>query len=282
MEHLQKLKGENLILFSEGSEFEKGFEELPAGVYRLISKATFMGNIPAFEPLTTKDALVKFKTGVIANVLDKSRKFFHEDTIVGYNELRITHKMGMLFYGPQGTGKTSVCQLIMHELVSEYGAVCLDATGKKLGFILSTLHNLRKIQNNPIVLFVDEFELSIRREEDEYLTFLDGNDSLDNMIFIACTNYIEHIPARVKDRPSRIKHKYSIKSLPLEVYKEYIVDRLPSLGSQHQNEIAYKAVENSLTIDQVKHVLIDIRIDGVKIDDAIESVKVTVGEQDED
>lgn len=281
MDHLQKLKGEDLIVFSEGNEFEKGFEALPAGIYQLVAKPTFMGSMPAFKPLSTKDKLVKFRTGIIAEVLKKSRRFFHEDTIVGYNELKISHKMGMLFFGKQGTGKTSVCQLVMQELSELYQAVCIDATGKKLAFILATLQNLRKIQDNPIVLFVDEFELAVAREEDQYLTFLDGNDSLGNIIFIACTNYVDSIPERIRNRPSRIKHRFEINSLPLEVYKEYIFDRLPSLGDTVAHEIAFKASDKGLTIDQVKHVLIDVRIDKAKIDDAIENVMLTVGEEED-
>jgi hypothetical protein len=46
--------------------------------------------------------------------------------------------------------------------------------------------------------------------EESFLPFLDGNDSVEDLIFIGCTNYINKIPDRIKNRKSRIKECFSI------------------------------------------------------------------------
>jgi hypothetical protein len=271
---------EQIIMEREVPE-EGRIEFLDPGVYKLHDVGNmFIGAIPLFENLKEGDKLVMFKTGIVSDVVIQADKFFSEETKKAYEELKITHKMGLLFFGKQGTGKTSTCVLIMKALVERHNAICLDCTNRNIGFIKHVVGKIREIQQNPIVLFVDEFETKMRGEEDMYLTFLDGNESVNNLIFMGCTNYIEKIPDRIKKRKSRIKHSHKINSLPEAVYKEYVSDRVPTMDQKTVTEFSFKAAEKGLTIDQLKHALIDYRIEGLTIDRAIaEALKFGDDEQ---
>lgn len=271
MSNYKKVIGREHIILKPDEEYEAAYETLSPSIYRYwISGSMMTGYYPVFEQLKQGDRLVNFSTGIVSSVLNETNSFLSDRTMETYRELKVTHKMGLLFYGKQGTGKTSTCMLIMKNLVDRYGALCLDCTGKGLGDILSIISQIRRYQNNPLVIFIDEFDHALSGNEEGYLTFLDGTDSVNNLIVIGCTNYIDKIPDRVKERKSRIKHMYNIDSLPLEIYKEYLTDRVPKMDASELAQFAYLASEKGLTIDQLKHALIDYKIENIQIEKAIE------------
>lgn len=270
MSNYKKIKDKNHIILQPDGIYENQYQELQPGVYELWNAGTmFSGYIPAFTTEKEKDKLVKFKSGIVSEVIRDTARFLGEESKKMYAELKLTHKMGMIFYGKPGTGKTSTCMLIMKEVAEKYGVISLNCTGKNLDFVAACVDKIRKIQSNPIIIFMDEFEYAIRGDEHRYLTFLDGTDSVDNLIFMGCTNYLEKIPERIKFRKSRIKYLHNIDSLPLEVYREYLADRVPNMSASLIAEFAFKAEEKRLTIDQLKHALIDHKLEGLNIDDAI-------------
>lgn len=270
MSNFQKLRDKENIILYPSDTFDESYPTLKPGIYRIYDAGGFMNAIPGFEPIKQGDKLVQFTSGVVDTVIKQVQKFFSEESRKAYEELKITHKMGILFYGKQGTGKTCTCTLIMKSLVEKHNAICFDCTGRNLSFIKFVINKVRDHQKNPIVIFVDECESSIRDDENRYLTFLDGGDSIDNLVFMGCTNYFDKIPERITKRKSRIKYLHNINSLPEAIYKEYLTDRLPNMDSKLVGEFVYHAADKGLTIDQFKHAIIDYRIEGVSIQRAIE------------
>lgn len=67
------------------------------------------------------------------------------------------------------------------------------------------LQLLRRIEpDRPVVaIFEDLDALIVRFGENEYLALLDGEAQVDNIVFIATTNYPEDLDSRFVDRPSR-------------------------------------------------------------------------------
>lgn len=280
--NFKKYKHSDIITYEpEDPNLDKHEITLDSNVYKVRDLGGMMKSIPGFIPIKSSDDLIKFKTGDIAHVMKTANRFFTQRTRDTYKELKIAHKIGMIFYGTHGTGKTSTCMLIMKELVDQYNSICIDGTSVSLNFIKNIIARIRELQDNPIVLFVDEFDSSIAREEDNWLTFLDGTDAINNLIFIGCTNYIDNIPDRIKNRKSRIKYTFEIKSLPLEVYREYVQDRLPKETPEIIQKFSFLAEQEGLTLDQLKHAIIDYRLDCVSIEEAITDVKKTVGKKEE-
>lgn len=253
---------------------ETQYEKLPPGIYISddISRP-FTPTVISFIPITLKEDLIKFKTGAISTVIDKCTHFFSPNVTAMYKQMGMAHKMGILMYGPPGTGKTCTVQLIMSELVRDFNAVCIDFTGDNPDWIKLVCHKIRDIQDNPIVIFLDEAENSLHGKEEKFLAFLDGTESIDNSIFIGCTNFFNKIPKRIRERRSRIKLAIEIKALPIEVYKDYIRSKMPHITDRELSKFAYLAEENALTIDELKHAVIDHCIDCVPVDKAIKTVK---------
>jgi SpoVK/Ycf46/Vps4 family AAA+-type ATPase len=72
---------------------------------------------------------------------------------------------------------------------------------------------IRKVEvDRPILCIIEDIDLVIEKfGEEVFLNFLDGLNSITNVVYVATTNNIEKIPDRIKDRPSRFDKKYEIK-----------------------------------------------------------------------
>ena len=260
---------------------ETQYEKLPPGIYSSYDiSVPFQPTIISLSPVTLKEDLIKFKTGAISTVIDKCTHFFSPNVTAMYKQMGIAHKMGILMYGPPGTGKTCTVQLIMSELVRDFNAVCIDFTGDNPDWISLVCHKIRDVQDNPIVIFLDEAENSFRGNEEKFLAFLDGTDSIDKSIFIGCTNFFNKIPKRIRERRSRIKIAIEIKSLPTEIYEDYIKTKVPTLSHDQMKKFAFLAEDKCLTIDELKHAVIDFCVDGATMEDAIMEVKNYTEQED--
>lgn len=268
-----KIKDKKGYIFHKDGEVESRLEKLTPGLYEIYDGGGLFQTLYIYEPYTVKENLIQFKTGVAKDILERTSRLFSEETTNIYKEMGMLQKAGLIMFGPPGTGKTCLAQLIMMELVEKYGAICMDATDKKPGFITSAVHKVRQIQDNPVVIFIDEIETTLSAYESDWLTILDGNDSLEKCLIMGCTNFLKKVPKRIRDRKSRIKDVIEIKSLPHDVYKEFITAKSPTMKSHHVEKFAYLSVENGLTIDELKHALISHRVDRYSIEDAIREVK---------
>ena len=270
--NFHKIKDGEHIIYSPIGHLMDSSETLKSGVYRVTNgSGPMQGYIPSFVPIKGGENLINFEGGVSKKILNKMKEFFSEETKEKYKFLKNTHKMGLILHGPQGTGKTCIANLLMLQEVKSHEAICLDFTGEDIHRIIFTINLIRKYQSTPIIIFYDEFEQIA--EDYILLTFLDGNLSFDNVVFIGCTNFLNLIPDRIKNRKSRVKHLFEVKTLPTEVYREYIKGKLPDLEKKLLDEYVYKAAEADLTIDQLKNSIIDYYVDGTPIDKAIKEAK---------
>lgn len=268
-----KLKeSENIILFQFGT-VEKQITELPPSLYLLSDAGKNGMEIPQFTPATGGDELIEFTDGIMEDITSEIKSFFSKKSVESYAEMKLMHKVGFIVYGSHGTGKTCLCRIVMNALAEQYGCICLDCTNVQIGFTIKVLTQIREIQKNPIVVFIDECEVDLVQRENKFLSFLDGNNSISDMLFIGCTNFIDKIPDRIKDRKSRIKKCFEIKGLPTSVYSKYLSTKLPSLSKDIVNEFSYKATESGLNIDQFKNAVLDYHIYGLGINEAIKDSK---------
>lgn len=264
---------EHIVMQAEG-EIEKKYETLPSGLYEASDVGGPFTTVYAFKPIETVDKLIKFKTGVVRDTLQMVDDFFSDKTKRLYEDMQIARKMGIIFYGPPGTGKTATAMILMREItIQRPDTICIDFTGKRLGFMREVIRRLRRIQNGPIIAFMDEVEEAFSGNETEYLTFLDGTDSVNDFIFLGCTNFLDKIPRRIRERKSRIKHTIEIKSLPQEIYVEYIKAKIRNISESEVTKIAFLAEDKGLTIDELKNCLIDYHIEGMDIEKAIHNAK---------
>lgn len=192
-------------------------KKLDAGIYKLSTSLKNGVVLPSLAVSNDRelfdDDLGFYYEDKIKNIYSK---FFMPEVKEKVNKLGYNHKAGILLYGKQGTGKTSMFKKYFNDAWKNHNALVFDIditeyTSEWWKF----LKDIRTIQDNPIIVFLDEFEeyFTLYRQETEIKRMLDGTDSIDNCLFFMTTNYIDKVPETVKDRPSRVKYKIEVNGI---------------------------------------------------------------------
>jgi len=149
----------------------------------------------------------------IDNLFDS---FFNETVVEKISLLGFYHKTGILLFGKEGTGKSTIIKYYSSLAISKKHAIVfhMNCYSPSMSKCWDFIVKIRKIQNNPIVVIFEEFDEHIKNRNDAVLkTILDGNLSIDNCMFMATTNHISEIPEAIKNRPSRFKYVLNIEGL---------------------------------------------------------------------
>jgi SpoVK/Ycf46/Vps4 family AAA+-type ATPase len=174
-------------------------------------------------PITVDD-LIRFPDGIADAVLSEIDRFWtrgKEFAKYGY-----LHRRGYLFYGPQGSGKSSLVQQIVSDIIGRGGIVFMCGHPALLN---RALHVFREIEpKRPVVCVFEDLDAIIRSyEEDEVLSLLDGENQIDRVLNIATTNYPERLDKRLVARPRRFDRLIKIDMPNADVRRFYFSRKLP-------------------------------------------------------
>lgn len=156
------------------------------------------------------------------------------------------HKKGILLYGPPGCGKTTdIYKLRKLTETNKYRVFFVDED-VRMGGLLDYKSILA--EENTIFVFEEITERMDRNGVKDLLTFLDGENSWNNSIAIATTNYPEQMPANLVDRPGRFDTFLEYK-LPTE---DQIKTLAEAFGSVSGYECLYK---KGLSFDYISYII---------------------------
>lgn len=184
--------------------------------------------------------------------------FFDKKIQIKMNKLGFNHKVGVLLYGKEGTGKSTIVKHYYNSAIESHNAIVFNvATDDYISNCWKFISEIRKIQDNPIIVVLEEIDGLIKNYEATLKTLLDGNLSIDNCIFFGTTNYIDVIPAALKDRPSRFKYVLNVEGVHgfNDIYP--IVNNM--LGDIFGNEDVSKFCSDlkGHTLDSIKQFCVD-------------------------
>jgi SpoVK/Ycf46/Vps4 family AAA+-type ATPase len=188
--------------------------------------------------------------------------FFNENVIQKVKDLGFYHKVGVLLYGKEGTGKSTILKSYAYKVLKNHnGLVFYFTSNQYVNKCWEFIKKIRAIQDNPIVVIFEEMDMYVQKTSEVpegYLkTILDGNNSIDNCIILGTTNYIDTIPNAIKDRPSRFKYVLNIEGVHSE---EEILDILTPMISDicEKDEIKEYAYQlKGETLDSIKQFALD-------------------------
>lgn len=251
------------------SEVDGGFiaightrQTLTPGIYRARAIRNEIGLQP--HALIT-DTLLRMPDSESDRVLSEITRFWQlKDK---YDALGFTHKRGILLYGPPGTGKSSTLYLIASQTVKSGDVVLIADTRPDI--VLHVIGQLRSVEptRRVVVLMEDLDELMNSYGTSTVLSMLDGEDSLDNVCFVATTNHPEKLDKRIINRPSRFDLLVFVGYPSAQARKTYIASRMPAAHAKDVDTWVKKT--DNFTIAHLKELMIGVCLLGKKLDDEV-------------
>lgn len=197
-------------------------KEFKAGFYSI--NTDYRGNIFFKKENLKEDNLMTFPNSQFEKISNEIITFWNNEKI--FKENNFLHKRGLLLWGSQGCGKTSIIKNMVKFVISKNG-VCFTCTDS----VKELIHGIkifREIEpDRKIMIILEDIDSIISMYGDkELLSLLDGNDSIDNVLIIATTNYPEKLDGRIINRPRRFDKIIEI-ILPTEkIRREFFKSKL--------------------------------------------------------
>jgi hypothetical protein len=169
-------------------------------------------------------------------------------------------------------GKTSLIYLLLDEIKKRDG-IAVNITHPAMWISISSM--IRKIEpNRPVLGIIEDIDLMIAKyQEEEFLAFLDGLASIENILFVATTNNIEKIPGRIKDRPSRFDKTYKIKKPNDEDRRHYFNNIIRNEDKKIHDIDKLVKDTNYFSMAHLKEVFISLYILGNDYDSTLTRLK---------
>jgi hypothetical protein len=197
-------------------EEEVIYESLPPALYNMQMTPQGFFFIKNNE-YNTND-LIKFNEGSLNLIVSEIQKFWTKKELFKKNQ--IPFKRGMLLYGPPGAGKTCALKLIINDVIAMGGLAIIYENSSIFQLGMQILRGIQP--ETPVVVIMEDVDSIASYDEIGLINMLDGFSVIENAVFLATTNNINHISDRVKNRPSRFDKRIFIGPPDLETRKTYL------------------------------------------------------------
>lgn len=273
--------------FRSVSRIEK---TLPPGVYKFVQ----IQGVPFFYPIKFQSDIPLDLPGLPSHyILDQIKTFWKKAE--EYKKYGLIHKRGILMYGPPGCGKTCIIRLLSDHIIALGGIVFCIESFEDAGHFVRTFRNAEP--ERPILTIQEDVENVLRGDDraDEIkaaLSFLDGQDQVNNIVHVATTNEPELLADRFIKRPGRYDLIIGVHPPSKETREAYlkavckneipqaalveIVDKTEGLGLSYLRELVASHLCLNISIDETLKRL-RANFNAKKLGDSKTQVGFTVG-----
>lgn len=235
---------------------------LPGGFYRFAEIHPF-GLVAVRVPNET-DKLLQLPDSESERLLAEVHEFLGlRDR---FKERGLLYKRGIMLYGPPGSGKTATIQVLAQTVAEKLDSVAILADHPvrcSLG-----LNMVRRLEpNRQLVVILEDLDaLVMRHGEEGYLSLLDGENQVENVIYVATTNYPERLDRRFVDRPSRFDTIRLIGMPSIAARRAYLKAKEPSLTDAELT--AYLKASDGYSVAHLRELLVLTRCFGRSLEEA--------------
>lgn len=177
---------------------------LPGGVYTIQTSPAGLFFVP--RELKT-DNLLRFEDPTHKEIIGEIDNFWSLKP--KFSSMGFLHNRALLMWGPPGSGKSCISKIVVSDVVERDNII---VNVDQLYSLSGALHELRKIEPDRQVMVLME-DIDSIDGQNRLLPLLDGEDTVDNILYLCTTNYIDRIPERIL-RPGRIDRKISVPCPP--------------------------------------------------------------------
>jgi predicted AAA+ superfamily ATPase len=239
------------------------YEELPAGLYR-CAEAPNIGPILMKQSIDV-DSLMVLPDNDSEAVLEEFERFWKLES--KFRARGFLMKRGVMLWGAPGSGKTSTINLMVRSLIDHKRGIVIFVDHP--GIAAQCLRLVRRIEpKRPMIVIMEDLDaLTDKYGEHEFLALLDGEAQIDNVAFVATTNYPERLDARFTDRPSRFDTIREIRMPSASAREAYFVAKEPSLSKAELAD--WVRASDGLSVAHLKEMIIAVRCFGQSLDEVV-------------
>jgi hypothetical protein len=241
---------------------------LPPGQYT-IEHSDSIGT--HFHAVTTNlDGLLELPDSAAEAVIKEVKSFWNKEQ--HFRKFGFMWKRGIMLWGPPGSGKT-VCVQQISQFVVKSGGVALYINTPS--YDVKGLRLLRQIEpNRPLVIILEDIDSIIDTHgESSLLALLDGELQIDNVLFIATTNYPERLDKRFINRPSRFDLVKKIGMPSNEAREAYFRAKNSRLSHNPEELRTWVGDTKGFSIAHMKELIVSVEVFEVRYEEALARLK---------
>ena len=241
-------------------------EALEPGIYKILN--TIQG-IKFQKHFLDTDTLLRFKDERYNEILNEIEKFWTLKE--KYKNLGFTHKRGLVVYGKPGCGKSCLLKLVMEDVVQNKDVVFIAETRDPIT-LTAGLRIFKEVEpDRKALVIMEDIDEGIGYSEKTFLDLLDGDNQVENVLFLATSNYINRFPPRFL-RPGRFDRKLEIHNPPKAGRLAYFKSKA---GLNEKDDVLEELADETqgFTFAQLREFLISVYCLGGDRKKVIERIK---------
>lgn len=175
------------------------------------------------------DELFELPTKEIQLILSDLKQFWKKRET--YSKYKLIHKRGVLLYGDPGCGKSGILQMCMRHIIEELSGLVINLKDEEtIRGYMNLVPRLRQIEpERPLIVIIEDID-AVGGDNNwitsQLLNMLDGIKQIENVVYVATTNYPERLAERFTNRPSRFDRRYYIAPPSIEVRTAYLQNKI--------------------------------------------------------
>jgi predicted AAA+ superfamily ATPase len=261
----------------QDEEFTPAFTsvpKVPAGIYEVVWNRQLSQHTLKKQPFKT-DELYQLPSYEITDILKDIQNFW--DRRDKYKEYNFVHKRGILMYGEPGCGKSGIIQLISKQLIDNDGIIINIKDQDDVDNFMDFIATFRKIEpNRPLIVLLEDID-SIAGENSHstsrLLNILDGVKQIEDVVYIATTNYPEKLQDRITNRPSRFDRRYKVELPNDEIREAYIRHKLNEDDIKGINVQEWVKRTEGMSLSHLKEVVISTIVMGREFEEVMDNLE---------
>jgi predicted AAA+ superfamily ATPase len=252
----------------------KSVPKVPSGIYEIVWNRQLNQHTLKKQPFKT-DELYQLPSYEITDILKDIQNFW--DRKDKYKEYNFVHKRGILMYGEPGCGKSGIIQLISKQLIENDGIIINIKDQEDIDYFMDFIATFRKIEpERPLIVLLEDID-SIAGENSHstsrLLNILDGVKQIEDVVYIATTNYPEKLQDRITNRPSRFDRRYKVELPNDEIREAYIRHKLTDEDIKNVDIEEWVKRTDGMSLSHLKEVVISTIVMGREFEEVMDNLE---------